>query len=603
MGNPFRLPGPKSLRCLLAMAERVLGLRFLHQTYQRCMAQHLDQAGFIDAALDRLGVRVQFTAQSHQHIPGKGPVVVVANHPTGMLDGLLLAKLLLAQRTDVKILANHLLQDIEILNDLFISVNVFKQDAAAKRMNFQGLRAAQRHLDAGGVLVVFPAGEVSSYHHSMRRVQDRPWNDAAAMLVMRYQATAVPVHIHGRNSVWFHLAGAIHPVLRTLLIPRQLLNKRKQVMRLHAGAPITPQELKRMACHATITQYLRLNCAMLAPQPAPLSSAFLPSPSHAELVPKLSTECLASEIAQLPSECCLINKGSYQVYACRSDRIPYVLQAIGRMREANFRLVGEGTGNAIDLDVYDQHYHHLFVWHSQDQNIVGAYRFACVDEVVADHGLQGLYTQTLFKYNHALLQQMGPCIEMGRSVIDVAYQKSMQPLLLLWQGICTYVRQHPHYTTLFGPISISQDYSERSRALMTLVLSTHHYDHGLSSCLRPRQPMHIPQSFVSRFGPHMLSAVASPQVLSKVIARMESGQGLPVLLRQYMQLNGRLIGFNIDPEFSNVLDGMIVVRIPQMPPHLLARYMGTQGAQFYREHHGVPSKTTVVTTKDDALVD
>lgn len=576
--NPFKLYSRHVwLRPFLYLVERVSGLRTMQKCYDRI--KHKDDVpSFLEETLALNGIRHAVHGDL-SHIPEEGPVVVVSNHPTGMADGLVLPWLLLKRRPDLKVLVNEFLVKIDALQSIFIGVDVLS--GGAQRGNLSGLREASRHLAKGGCLLVFPAGEVSSYHWSVRRVQDPPWNRLVAQWVVKYQASTVPVFIDARNSFWFYFAGLIHPKLRTLLIPRQCSNKRGQCFGVHIGEVIPAKEIQRISGAQSITQYLRLNSDLLAPhkQVRPQDKYDVADIPVAGPIPKAD---LLEDIARLTEEHVMVSRGEYVVYVAKAKEIPHIMQEIGRIRELNFRQVGEGTGQAIDLDRFDETYRHLFIWHKSDEGIVGAYRFGCVDELMASEGLSGLYTHTLFDYDETFLERMGSSIEMGRSVIDLPYQRSVQPLLLLWQGISTYMARHPDYRILFGPVSISNDYSMRARQLMAVTLKTHHYDQQLSQYIKPRRAM---KKMRHVWAKDAVSVLSSVQVLSRVIARMELGQGLPVLLRQYIALNGRLVSFNIDPDFGNALDGMIVVDLPSVPVQNLSRYMGADVAKQYLHYH------------------
>lgn len=559
------------------LIECLSGLRALQKCYDRI--QHKDDVpSFLKETLARNEIQYKLHGDL-AHIPAQGPVVVVSNHPTGMADGLVLPLLLLERRPDLKVLVNEFLVKIEVLQSIFIGVDVLS--GGAQRGNLSGLRDASRHLAKGGCLLVFPAGEVSSYHWSVRRVQDRPWNRLVAQWVVKYQASTVPVYIDAHNSLWFYLAGLIHPKLRTFLIPRQCSNKRGQSFGIHVGEVIPFKEIQRISGAQSITQYFRLNTDLLAPHSPPKNHE-VHDVAETPVATAVPREKLLEDIAQLSEEHVMVSRGDYVVYVAKANEIPHIMPEIGRIRELNFRQVGEGTGQAIDLDRFDERYHHLFIWHQADQAIVGAYRFGCVDELMAAEGLSGLYTYTLFDYDETFLDRMGPGIEMGRSVIDLPYQRSVQPLLLLWQGISTYMARHPDYRILFGPVSISNDYSMRARQLMAVTLKAHHYDQQLSQYIKPRRAM---KNMRHVWAKDAVSVLSSVQVLSRVIARMELGQGLPVLLRQYIALNGRLVSFNVDPDFGNALDGMIVVDLPSIPIQNLSRYMGVDVAKQYLHYH------------------
>jgi putative hemolysin len=289
----------------------------------------------------------------------------------------------------------------------------------------------------------------------------------------------------------------------------------------------------------------------------------------ADAVPR---PALQAEIDRLLPSRRLVDSGRFQVYCAPAGEIPRALQEIGRLRELTFRAAGEGTGKCADIDLFDAYYLHLFVWDAPAQAIAGAYRLGLVDRILAQQGKRGLYTASLFKYRTRLLDSLNPAIELGRSFVRAEYQRSFAALLLLWRGIARFVVGAPQYAVLFGPVSISNNYTPASRRLMVDYLSAYRAEASLAGEVRPRQP----------FDDETPSALAagdpgarSIEELSRLIAQIEHDhKGVPVLLKQYLRLGGRLLGFSVDRNFTDALDGLIMVDLRQTEPLMLARYMG-----------------------------
>jgi putative hemolysin len=240
--------------------------------------------------------------------------------------------------------------------------------------------------------------------------------------------------------------------------------------------------------------------------------------------------------------------------------------------------VGEGTGRERDLDRFDLHYRHLFVWDRERREIAGSYRLGATDEILDSSGLTGLYTRTLFDYGEELMAQLGPALELGRSFVAPAYQRDFSPLLLLWKGISRFVVRNPRYRRLFGVVSISDAYESTSRQLMIKFLQTTRFDADLGRLVRARNPPAPP-----RDGLVENATVERLEEVSALIRGLEpDGKDMPVLLRQYLKLNAHLLGFSIDPAFGNVLDGLVVVDLDDIEPAILARYMGRDEAAAFR---------------------
>ena len=581
--TPFRLPRKTPFGIGENVAEWATGLSQLDKFYAQ-RPVNADIPTFLRFTLDILGIDYRVVHGSLNTIPKHGATVVVANHPLGCVEGVILAELLLMVRDDIQILANQYLKTVPELDQLFIGVDVFEGKQATKS-NMKALRSANKHLANGGLLLVFPAGEVSHLVDSkQQRLEDKEWSRSVSTLIRKNKATTVPVFINGQNSKRFYMAGKIHPLLRTLMLGRELLNKKAQSIELSFGQAIKFKELMNLN-DDQVVNYLRLNTYLLnrqtnTTQQNIAANALLP------IAAGLPIDQLLEELNNLPKETKLLQSGEFDVYCTAAHQIPSLLHEIGRLREHNFRLVGEGTGQAIDIDHFDHDYLHLFVWDRENQCLVGAYRLGLVDQLLAKHGVEGLYSRTLFNYDESFLNKMGKSIEMGRSVIAEQYQKSMSALLLLWKGIATFVHQNPDYTHLFGPVSISKDYSDTARQLLAQSMTLHHYDTTCAEHVTPSNP--LPENHIS-WNTSMLTALGDLQLLSRVIARIDEGKGVPVLLRQYLSLNGKLVCFNVDPAFNNALDGLIMVDLRNVQEKTLSRYMGNEHAREYFVHHAKQS--------------
>ena len=296
---------------------------------------------------------------------------------------------------------------------------------------------------------------------------------------------------------------------------------------------------------------------------------------------------LQAETAALPAQQLLVRTGTFSVYYASASQIPRCLQEIGRLREVAFRQVGEGTGRPTDVDLFDAYYVHVFVWDHETGMIVGAYRLGLVDEILARYGKRGLYTHSLFKYADRALQALNPAIELGRSFVRAEYQRSFSPLLLLWRGIGEFVVRHPRYATLFGAVSISNEYAPASRRLMVDYLSANNLERTLARHIKPRRPFLDGATIDSA----QMAALRDIEDVSRMVKTIErDGKGVPILLKQYLKLGGQVLAFNTDQKFSNALDGLIMVDLRASEPRVLARYLGQRGASSFLAHHGIAGK-------------
>ncbi|MCC6953758.1 MAG: GNAT family N-acetyltransferase, partial [Deltaproteobacteria bacterium] len=303
------------------------------------------------------------------------------------------------------------------------------------------------------------------------------------------------------------------------------------------------------------------------------------------IVPAEDKTILFNEIEKLSPQRKLLEGQEFTVYYARASEIPHVLREIGRLREITFREVAEGTGTAIDLDSFDNYYYHLFIWSNEKHEVVGAYRIGKTDVILRKFGKRGLYTSTLFDYHDSLLEQISPALEMGRSFIRKEYQRSYTALLLLWRGIGQFVVNNPKYNRLFGPVSINSEYESISRRLIITFLRSNNYMPELAKLIKARNPMKmrpvrgLDKDLTNR-------VVSSLEDINDLLAEIESKQkAVPVLLRQYLKLGGKLLAFNVDPNFGNVLDGLLLVDLLETDEKLLERYVGKPGAKTFFEYH------------------
>jgi putative hemolysin len=566
---------PLARAAVAPIVDRALGLTRLNRLYASVPPAQRASVPFWTLALDELGVVVDVQAGDLDAVPRTGPVVVASNHPFGGLDGLAVLAALHRVRSDVRVVANEWLREIPELRASIIPVDVFGGRAARAR-NAVALRQGLRWLKQGGVLAVFPAGEVSRWSLREGAVVDGPWQPAAARLAQSTGAPIVPVHVHGANTALFHAAGLVHPLLRTLLLPREVLRRRACALRLSVGSPISAGVVSRYECPDVLIRYARARSGVLAGRVVSRDRRRLQAASR-PLVAAPSDAELRREIESLPAELRLAESSGFSVWLTDRDRSPRVVEEVGRLRELSFRAVGEGTGLPTDLDRFDDYYHHLVVWRDRSDEVVGAYRLGPTDAIVGRLGAGGLYTHTLFDLGPAFLAEIEPALELGRSFVRPEYQRGFAPLMLLWKGIGRFVAAQPRYARLFGAVSISRDYSAFSRQLlMTFLLHSVPSTHR--STVVPRRPPRD-AGRAARFAALGEDAGWEPNRIDELVREAERGErGMPVLLRQYLKLEAEVVGFSVDPGFADALDALMLVDLRRVAPPTLQRYMGPDGA-------------------------
>ncbi|HEY6271600.1 MAG TPA: GNAT family N-acyltransferase [Terriglobales bacterium] len=573
---------PAAVNVRLSALEQFFFLRPLRKVYDR--VRQPGSVGLMERLLREMRIEVRVAPDDLARIPQTGAALVVANHPFGILDGAVLASLLPRVRPDVKLFTNYMVGAVEELADLCIYLDPFDR-ASAHRVNVSGLRQAISHLKNGGLLAMFPAGEVSYWQFRHGEVTDPDWSPTVARLARLTRATVVPVLFAGRNSIRYHLLGAVHSRLRTIQLPQELLNKTGKDVELRVGTPVSAEKLCRIVPDQQATNYLRWRTYLLRQRPAMApATALQPGRRQQAVLPPLDREAVADEIGALGPQQELDENREFRVYVSDASRVPRAMLEIGRQRELAFREAGEGTGKEFDLDGFDVHYQHLILWHRKDQQIAGGYRFANTAQVLPHHGLAGLYTNTLFWIDPVFFERTGPAMELGRSFVRREYQKQYSALLTLWKGLGRYLATHPETPVLFGPVSISSTYRRRSRELLVEYFRSRRAN-PLSEWIRPRRPFR--SSPLPDWQLRAIRYLLDLEEMSCSIAEIEGdGKGVPVLLRQYLKIGGELLAFNVDKDFSDALDGLVLVDLRRTDPTRLETYMGKDGVSRFLEHHG-----------------
>ena len=583
------------VRLLGSPLERLLSISELNRLYADVSPAAGDR-NYFATALRSLRVSYDLPPEDIGKIPAMGPLLVVANHPFGGIDGLILGDILTQVRPDFRLLANRLLFGIPELQPWLLPIDPFGGPEAAAR-NPPLLRNALRWLERGGALGVFPAGTVSHLQLRQGCVADPEWHTTVARLVRRTGATVVTMFFEGHNSLVFQLSGLLHPKLRTVLLPSEMLKRTETRVPVRIGRPIAPYKVSRYLDDRTLTSYLRFKTYMLKWRDSPIRPRFVTPANPAEIQPiatAQSSAALGSEIERLPGRALLAEQGKLRVYLAGAEAIPSLLAEIGQLRERTFRAVGEGTGRATDLDRFDRHYQHLVLWDAGERQVVGSYRLGKVDRILASQGPLGLYTSTLFKLKPGLLERLGPALELGRSFVRQEQQGRPMPLALLWRGIGAYLARNPTYKVLFGPVSISQKYKALSRRLTVDLLGKCCGHHELGALVKARNPWRDHLTREERAA--LARVVRDADDISMLVSDIEADdQGLPTLLRHYLRLNACLLSFNLDASFGNCIDGLIVVDLRTAEPKLLRRYMGEAG---YASYMSVPGGTPVLRLRE-----
>lgn len=529
----------------------------------------LDGLSFVDAILDSLGITIEYDENTLKNIPKEGAFIAIANHPFGGIEGLILLKMLAKVRPDVKLMANFILKKIPNLSEHFIAVNPFEN--ISNNSSISGIKSTLELLNAGSPIGIFPAGEVSAFDTKTQKVMDKQWNPVVGKLISKSKVPVLPIYFHGNNGLLFNILGIIHPTLRTAKLPSELFNKKGYTIKMRIGKAIQPNELKQFSSNEKLLTYLRARTYALR---SGISSSevkkffgskiFKIYNKPQAIVQETSTELIEKEIEVLRSDKHVMSEKNYDVFLSSAASMPNIMNEIGRLREITFREVGEGTNKEIDLDEYDFYYNHLFIWDREAKKIVGAYRVGKGDEIYFRYGIKGFYISNLFKIKSGFHNVMKSGLELGRSFIRKEYQQKPLPLFLLWKGLLIFIIKNPSYRYMYGPVSISNNFTKLSKKLMIEFIRKNCYNHDLAKFISPKKKF---EAELDDLEIELLeSHLDSIKSLDNLISEIEINHNkVPVLLRQYIQLNAQIIGFNVDPKFNDSLDGFLLLDIKAIP--------------------------------------
>ena len=566
---------------------KVLKISSINKVYNR--NKHLSKLEFLDAILEEFSIKFEIPEEDMKRLPKEGPYITISNHPLGGIDGVLLLKLMLEQRSDFKIIANFLLHRIKPLKPYIMPVNPFedRKDAAS---SITGFKNAILHLREGHPLGVFPAGEVSTYKDG-KLVVDKQWEEAAMKLIQKAEVPVVPIYFHAKNSRLFYRLSKISDTLRTAKLPSEVLSQKRRVIKVRIGKAISIKDQKEHVSLKDFTEFLRRKTYMLShafeDKPKMLdniqSQLKVPKPPK-RIVTPIDSDVMLKEVELLKGkDARLLTSKNYEVYLASASDIPNILREIGRLREITFREVGEGTNEAIDLDGFDTYYHHMFLWDHEAKTIAGAYRMGLGSKIFERYGIDGFYLQDLFRFEPELYKMMSQSIEMGRAFIIKEYQQKPMPLFLLWKGIVHTTLRYPEHKYLIGGVSISNQFSNFSKSLMIEFMKSHYYDPYVAQYVHPKKEFKVKLKDADK--DFVFDATeADLNKFDKIIDEVEPGAlRLPVLLKKYIKQNAKLVAFNVDPLFNNAVDGLMYIKIADLPESTVRPVMEEFQAELERK--------------------
>ena len=572
---------------------KVLKISTANKIYDR--NKHLSDLDFLNALLDEFQIKFEIPEEDLKRLPKNGAYITISNHPLGGIDGILLLKLMLEQRQDFKIIANFLLHRIAPLKPYVMPVNPFENKKDIKS-SVAGFKSAIAHLRDGHPLGIFPAGEVSTYKDD-KLIIDKPWEEAAMKLIQKAEVPVVPIYFHAKNSRLFYQLSRISDTLRTAKLPSELLTQKHRIIKVRIGNPIKVDSQKEHDSLPEFTEFLRKKTYMLANSfekksllkeiPQKLKTQKEPK----KIVTEISSDLIEQEVKNLRNtDRRLLTSKNYEVYLAPAQEISSILREIGRLREITFRAIGEGTNEAIDLDKFDRYYYHMFLWDVKEKAIAGAYRMGLGSKIYKEYGIDGFYLQDLFRFEPELHKMMSESIEMGRAFITKEYQQKPMPLFLLWKGIVHTTLRFPEHKYLIGGVSISNQFSNFSKSMMIEFMKSHYYDPYIAQYIRPKKEWKVnlkdaDKEFVFD------ESKADLNKFDKLIEEIETNSlRLPVLIKKYIKQNAKVIAFNVDPLFNNAIDGLMYIRIADLPESTVKPVMEEFQEELEKKYGQRPSE-------------
>jgi putative hemolysin len=549
----------------LALISRLLHLKEINSF----LSKYGDTEGieFIDNIFEHLNFSFSISNKDLKRIPSEGRLICVANHPIGSLDGLALLKLISEIREDVKVIANDVLYEIENLRDYFLPFNL-----ESKRIQRENIKNIDSVLENEGAIIIFPAAEVSrlKFYH----ITDSKWHKGAVHFTKKNNAPILPIYISAKNSILFYAVSTVHKYFSRFLLVHELFNKRNKTILVKVGDPIPAKAFTSDILEERVqTRLLQKHVCRIGKDKTGVFK------SERNIIHPVSRKLIKREL--LNSEMIGETFDGKKIFLCEYFASPNTMNEIARLREITFRKVGEGTGAKMDMDKFDKSYKHIIVWDENDLEIVGSYRLGLGKELKEEAGAEGFYTSTLFKFSAAFIEKyMDTSLELGRSFIQKKYWKS-NALHYLWQGIGAFLYKHPEIKHMFGPVSLSKNYSQMARELIIFYYKKWYGRFGEE--LKPNKEFKISEKSAAACEAEFngTSAQEDYRILKSLLKPL--GFTIPPLYKQYTELcekdGVKFLGFGIDDAFGMCIDGFILVDVNKITEEKRARYIDIHAGQ------------------------
>jgi putative hemolysin len=526
-----------------------------------------DGIDFINSVLEEFQINFEIDNDDLKRIPKQGPFIAVSNHSLGGLDALIMIKMLTTIRPDFKVVVNKLIHEIIPMQAYSVAVGDYSK-RGIRTPAYSELRQVINTENLKGGLGVFPAGLTSPHQSTINSSIDKIWDISILRLIKKAGVPIVPIYFKGNQSWFAHMLGGIHPLFKPMRLPAEFFKRKGGAIKIRIGSQVSLKEQDEYKDIYLFRRYLRSRVYALGTSLEAKKFTLARFPWKTKkvepVIDAVPQDVISREMDDLRENYMLFESGDFQVFCAPSLEMPNVLKEIGRLREVTFREVGEGSNKSVDLDDYDLYYQQLIVWDHVNEKIAGAYRVGMGREIMEQFGVSGFYISSLFKIRKEAYPILSESLELGRSFIVKEYQRKPLSLFLLWKGILYFLLKHPDYRYLLGPASISNEFSKFSKNLIVSFFKNNYYDYELAEYFQPRKKFKIKKT--KNVDQKLFFDIAQDiGKLDKFIFEIENEQGIPILLKKYIKLNAKIIGFNVDPDFNNCLDGLVILDIFDVP--------------------------------------
>jgi len=520
---------------------------------------HLNGFEFVEAVIDYFKFDFSYSSNDIENIPTTGRVVIIANHPLGALDALCLLKLISKVRKDVRIVANDFLADIKAMNSLFIKVDNFKGGQSK-----EAIKKIYSALDNEEAIVIFPAGEVSRI--TPLGVKDSVWQKGFLKFAQKSKSPILPILVDAKNSKLFYTLSVLNKTFSTILLSDEMFKKQDKNLTIKVGKMISNDDIipSGLDKKNIVNRYKQHLYSLKKGKKSLFKTQN--AIAHSDNVKLIKKELQDAEVLGKT------NDGKI-IYLYKYTPNSLILNELGRLREISFRKINEGVNKKRDTDKYDKYYQHIILWDEDDLEIVGSYRIGKAKDIVKKYGFEGFYSHTLFKFQNNFTPYLEYSIELGRSFIQPKYWGS-RALDYLWFGIGAYLKANPEIKYMFGAVSLSSSLSPIAQDLIVGFYSYY---------FNPKEKLvKETQKYQYHFEQEDEITICSSQNYKEDLKLLKDSlksidSCIPTLYKQYGDLceadGVQFHGFNVDPLFSNCIDGFIVVEIDKIKESKKQRYL------------------------------